>query len=226
MNPPPNFNRLARLYPWMELATFGPWLTRCRFTFLPELRASRSAIVLGDGDGRFTARLLSENPLVHIDAVDSSESMLLALNRNAGIHSARVRIHQADARTWQPPSSPYDLIVTHFFLDCLTTDEITALAARLHSSLTPTAIWVVSDFAIPSGWFGGLIARPLITGLYLAFGLLTGLRVRRLPDHRNAFRQAGFALLRQHPRLGGLLVGELWQPTADLCKPPHTRPLA
>jgi hypothetical protein len=225
MNPPPNFNRLARLYPWIELATFGPSLTRCRFTFLPELRVSRSAIVLGDGDGRFTARLLSENPLIQIDAVDASESMLRALKRNAGIDSARVRIHRADARTWQPPSPPYDLIVTHFFLDCLTTDEIAALAARLHSSLTPSALWVVSDFAVPPGRFGWLIARSLITGLYLAFGLLTGLSVRRLPDHRNALRQAGFALLRQHPRLGGLLVSELWQPPANLSKLPHTRPL-
>ncbi len=30
MNPPPNFNPLARLYRWMEYFTFGPLLSRTR----------------------------------------------------------------------------------------------------------------------------------------------------------------------------------------------------
>jgi hypothetical protein len=218
MSPPPDFNRLARLYRWMELASFGPWLMRSRCAFLDQMRGSRAALVFGDGDGRFTARLLNQNPLVHIDAADASQAMLLALFRNAGIHSARVRTHQADARTWHPPSPPYDLIVTHFFLDCLTTDEIAALATRLGPCVTHSALWVVSEFAIPGGWFGHLVARPIIAGLYLAFRLLTGLRVRRLPEHRKALHQAGFTLLLQHSLLGGLLVSELWQPAAEIAK--------
>ncbi|MGB7546320.1 MAG: class I SAM-dependent methyltransferase [Terracidiphilus sp.] len=155
-------------------------------------------------------RLLRENPTVLIDALDASPAMLRALLRNAGLHAGRVRTHLADARLWQPPAARYDLIATHFFLDCLTTGEVASLAARLRSSVTPSALWVVSEFAVPEGWFGWLVARPLIAGLYLAFRLLTGLRVRRLPNHRQALAQAGFTLARQRHWLGGLLVSELW----------------
>jgi hypothetical protein len=219
MNSPPNFNRLAGLYRWMELASFGPVLWWCRCAFLPELVACRHALILGDGDGRFTASLLATNPTVQIDAIDASPAMLRSLIQHAGPHSNRLRTHHADARTWQPAGQsgnpppenpPYDLVVTHFFLDCLTTDEVQSLATRLRRTLSPNALWLVSEFAVPSNLFGRLVARPLIRGLYLAFALLTGLTVRTLPDHSTVLSQSGFTLKKRRTWLGGLLTSELW----------------
>jgi SAM-dependent methyltransferase len=218
MNPPPNFDRLARLYRWMELMTFGPWLWRCRCAFLAEIAGCRHALVLGDGDGRFTARLLAENSPIEIDAIDASPAMLKALTRRARHNAARVRTHLADARLWRPSHSshlqsnnpPYHLIVTHFFLDCLTTEEVQSLASELRRAAAPSALWLVSEFAIPAGWLGRTVARPLIWSLYLAFGWLTGLSVRTLPDHRSALGVAGFILLRRRTWLAGLLIAELW----------------
>jgi hypothetical protein len=69
---------------------------------------------------------------------------------------------------------------------------------------------VVSDFAVPPGWLGRFIARPLVASLYFSFGLLTGLEVRTLPDHASALGHAGFILLERRTRLGGLLIAELW----------------
>lgn len=206
----PNFDRLAPFYRWMEWITFGRALWRCRCRFLDELRDCRAALVLGDGDGRFTARLLEENRNVKVEAIDASGAMLRVLKRNAGIHGNRVRIHQADARVWEPDGSGYDLVVTHFFLDCLATDEIATLAKRLLSYTTADAKWLVSEFAIPPGCFGRLVAWPLITGLYLGFGFLTGLQVRSLPRYRDALADAGFVLQQENSSLGGLLVSEIW----------------
>ena len=221
MRKAPNFNGLAGVYRWLEMATCGPLLSRCRFAFLDEMLASRNALVIGDGDGRFTARLLEENPAVLVDALDASPAMLRAMVDNAGIRSARIRVHLADARLWEPLTPTLDLIVTHFFLDCLTTREVAALARRLRLCVRPDATWVVSEFAIPAGWFGWLVARPLITALYFAFWVLTGLSVFRLPNHRKALDEAGFTLSRQRTWLGGMLVSELWtvRPTAEDARP-------
>ena len=210
MNHPPNFNRLASLYRWMEFATFGPWLSRTRCAFLSETATANNALILGDGDGRFTARLLRTNPNIQIDAVDASPAMLRALLRRAGPNSPRLRSHHADARTFQPPNPPYDLIVTHFFLDCLTTGEVQSLAATLRKAVSPSALWLVSEFAVPDGWFGRLVARPLVRCLYFAFGRLTGLTLRALPDHHAALQQSGFIIQNRRTWLGGLLVSELW----------------
>jgi ubiquinone/menaquinone biosynthesis C-methylase UbiE len=207
---PPDFNRLARIYRWMELASFGPWLHWCRCTFLDEVADRRRALVLGDGDGRFTARLLNANPEIQIDAVDASVAMLNVLRRRAGTNANRVRTWNTDARVWHPEGTPYDLVVTHFFLDCLSSAEIEALSATVSTALTPSAKWLISEFAIPPGLYGRLFARPLVRGLYWAFGKLTGLKINELPDHRAALRRSGLGLVAQRNLLGGLLVSELW----------------
>ncbi len=224
----PNFNPLARLYRWMEFFTFGPFLVQTRNAFLPEISTASSALVLGDGDGRFTARLLRANSHIQVDAIDASPAMLHALLGRAGSNATRVRIHCADARQFYPANPPYDLIVTHFFLDCLTTSEISSLGTRVRAAASANALWIVSEFAIPSVWYGRVVARPLIWTLYRAFGFLTGLAVRALPDHRAALRQSGFTLQRQRTRLAGLLVSELWSVNPGLpgesCQHDRCRP--
>ncbi len=206
----PNFNGVAHFYRWMELVSFGPWLQRCRCAFLGELAGCRRAAVLGDGDGRFSAQLLRANPTIEIDAVDASAAMLRALLRRAGTSAARVHVDCADARIWQPANPPYDLVATHFFLDCLSEDEVRNLAGRLRESWSPSGLWVASEFAIPEGAFGRWVARPLVWLLYRAFALLTGLAVRNLPNHAAALRAAGFSLRQRRSFLRGLLVAELW----------------
>jgi hypothetical protein len=59
--------------------------------------------------------------------------------------------------------------------------------------------------------FGRLVARPMVTCLYWAFGLLTALPVRRLPEWHGALEHAGFARVMEKRRLRGLLVSEIWR---------------
>ena len=209
--PTPNFNRLASIYRWMEWLTFGPLLHHCRVRFLGELAERRRALIFGDGDGRFTAALLRANAAIEVDAIDASAAMLVALKQRAGADGARVEVHWADARAWRMAESSYDATVTHFFLDCLTSEEIGARALRVRGAMAPNAVWLISDFAIPPGRFGRLVARPVVRLLYLAFGVLTGLVVRELADHTEALRNAGFVLTCRRKMLLGLLVSEVWK---------------
>jgi ubiquinone/menaquinone biosynthesis C-methylase UbiE len=207
----PNFDVLARFYRWMEWATFGPFLARCRLAFMNKIRASKRALVIGDGDGRFAARLLTENHEVRVKAIDASAAMLEALVARTGSESHRVSTARIDAREWRPARTSYDLVVTHFFLDCLSTDEVRALADRVGSAAAPGALWVVSEFAIPDSLFGRLVAVPLVSLLYTAFCWITGLQVRELPDHSFALQESGFKLSECKVFLSGLLVSELWE---------------
>jgi len=217
----PDFDSLARAYRWMEWASFGPLLGLCRSAFLPRLAHCRCALVLGDGDGRFTARLLRENSIIRVHAVDASSLMLAALRRRAGQDADRLTTACADIRVWEAAThAQFDLIVTHFVLDCFTTQEVREIAMRVETAVTPGALWVVSEFAVPSGLFGRLVARPIVHGLYFAFGILTGLDLRDLPDYAAALRDGGFKRIENRSRLGGLLVSELWT-TADTFQAQH-----
>src|SRR5258708_9827049 len=136
----PDFNLIARPYRWLEYLTLGRALERCRTHFLPRLRDRRHALVFGDGDGRFLARLLAYDAELRADAVDTSAAMLRQLRRRseAAIVDAdvRLRTHHANALTF-PAAGGYDLVVTHFFLDCLTQAQDDALVSRGASSLAP-----------------------------------------------------------------------------------------
>jgi SAM-dependent methyltransferase len=212
---PANFDRIARPYRWLEYLSFGPMLERCRFCRLPQLSDTKRALVLGDGDGRFLARLLSQNPELHADVVDLSPAMLRLLNARAAAVGApdRITLHCVDALEFKPAGN-YDLVVTHFFLDCLTTDELRALAARLRTHLCPEACWVVSEFAIPRGLLS-FPARLIVRGLYAAFHLLTGLEALHLPDYPVALRVCGLTLVSRRRWLAGLLVSELWESSGN-----------
>jgi SAM-dependent methyltransferase len=214
-----NFDPVARPYRWMEYLTLGKSLERCRNRFLPALSTRRHALILGDGDGRFLARLLAENPAVQADAVDTSAAMLQLLERRAIAAGAesRLRTHHNDALTFTPAQS-CDLIVTHFFLDCLTQPQLDSLALRLTQVSAPCALWLISDFRIPAGAMR-LPARAIVRLLYLAFRLLTGLRTSALPDHQSALTTAGFHLVTRHLSLAGLLTSEVWEYTPAMLPP-------
>lgn len=209
----PNFNRLAPIYRWLEYLTFGPFLHRCRTRFLPQLHHCQNALILGDGDGRFTAALLRSNPAIHVTAIDASPAMLASLRKRCATHASRLTTQIADLREWIPTlSTPrYDLVATHFFLDCLSTEEVAHLAQRIAPAATPNALWIISEFAIPPNAFGRFAAAPLVWLLYRAFRLLTGLRQQSLPNHPSALTSAGWSLQSQIPQLHGLLSSQLWQ---------------
>ena len=206
----PSFDRVARLYRWAEYLALGPLLTRTRQHHLPQLSHCRRALVLGDGDGRFLARLLYLNPQLHALAIDTSATMLHLLRQRCAFAAPRLRTAQTSALTADPPPHT-DLIVTHFFLDCLPQPEVVALTQRLAAATAPGTLWLVSDFAIPTSALLRPFARLYIRALYLAFRLLTGLRTQHLPDPQTALTRAGFLRIASHQHLGGLLYTELWQ---------------
>ena len=218
MKPPvPNFNRIARPYRTLEYLTLGRALERCRLHFLPQLTHHRQALILGDGDGRFLAQLLAANPTLRATAVDTSSAMLNLLRRRceAMSFSAKTRLRTCnDSALDHAASSKTDLVVAHFFFDCLPQSELDALIERLAKHIRPNALWLVSDFRIPPGPLR-LPAKLLIRALYLAFRLLTGLRTTRLPNHAIPLSRAGLTRIAHHHSLAGILTTELWQAPAE-----------
>jgi SAM-dependent methyltransferase len=215
--PIPNFDRVARIYPLAEYLTLGPLLQRTRTALLNQLGNPGHALVLGDGDGRFLTQLLLCYPACHALAVDTSAAMLARLrlraHRRIPDATARLSTLHADALTLDPTTltDHPDLITTHFFLDCLTQPELDRLVARLAPQLTPGGLWLLSDFTVPAHRILRPLAALYIRSLYLAFRILTGLRVTRLPDPQSALRRAGLRLLARRTLLFGLLYAELWQ---------------
>jgi ubiquinone/menaquinone biosynthesis C-methylase UbiE len=203
-----NCDPIARWYRWLEYIGFGGALERRRFAFLSDVKDARRALVLGDGDGRFLVRLVKQNfsyqPNVEIDYVDLSGRMLELARNRAG--NQGVTYHPADALTMPLSADEYDLIVTHFFLDCFDEKDAAALVERVARSARSGSRWLISEFH-EAGWW----ARAILGVLYFFFRITTGLKTRRLVDHRPLLQEQGFHLVKSEPGRFGLLVSELWQ---------------
>ncbi|MDE1176196.1 MAG: class I SAM-dependent methyltransferase [Edaphobacter sp.] len=213
--PAPDFDRVARPYRILEYLTMGRVLERTRFSFLPETKQARRALVLGDGDGRFVSRLLHQNPAIHVTAVDLSAAMLRLLRTRCAEYGDRLETVQCDALSFcRTDKRRYDLIATHFFLDCLSQAEVDELTALTSRNTEAGAQWIVSEFRIPHGAMQ-LPAKTLVRGLYAAFRILTGLTVTQLPDHAAALEASGFVRLEYRRRLSGILSAERWERRAD-----------
>jgi SAM-dependent methyltransferase len=213
-----NCDRIARWYRWMEYLGMGRSLERRRSEFLREASRARRVLILGDGDGRFLSCLLASNSSARVDSVDSSSEMIAVSRarlasggcRNA-LATGQIEFHHADARTWTPPPDrQYDLVVTHFFLDCFSDEELARLIPHVAAMTTDHASWIVSEFCEPRVGWRAWRAKLWTRGLYLLFGWTTGLAVRRLPDFRLYLRRAGFQRQRQVSANGGMLVSEFW----------------
>lgn len=194
-----NCDAIAPWYRWLEYAGFGRALERRREAFLSRVADARRVLALGDGDGRALAALLRANAGARVDYVDASAGMMeLARARASG---NRVAYHHADALTMPLEEGEYDLIVTHFLLDCFEAREQARLIERVGRAAAPEARWLVSEFR----GNGMLVAL-----LYWFFRVTTGLRTRELADHRALFERHGFRLERAEAAWGGRLASELW----------------
>jgi len=210
-----NCDPIARWYRPAEYLCFGKSLEHCRLAFLSEARTARRALLCGGGDGRFLAALLRANSSVEVEFLDLSRQMIEVaqrrITRMGKEFQARVVFHQADARIFAPLRSGFDLVATHFFLDCLSERAAAGVIERIASLAAPRAQWIVSEFHQPQESPARLWTGAVIRGLYAAFRATTGLRATRIPPFESALTNAGFQPQQRHESLGGLLVAGLWQ---------------
>ena len=203
-----NCDPIARLYRWIEYAVFGKSLQRRRKASLGSVPDARRVLALGDGDGRALVTLLQSAPEAHVTYVDVSAKMLkLARSRTLAKpeNAERVEFRQHDARVLPLEQGRYDVIVTHFFLDCFDESDLPWLIDKIASAAAPEARWIISEFR-PAHRFAGL----LIPVMYAFFGRAAGLKTRRLIDHHPHLSRNGFRLRQSEHTWDGMLASELW----------------
>lgn len=213
-----SFDTLAPWYWTLEWIAFGDDLQRCRTACLDEIASPRRALIVGEGNGRFLCELLRRHPGVEVDCVDASQRMLnLArkrLERERPDRVQCVRFLQHDLTSWTPPKHHYDLLVTHFFLDCFAEVQLAAIVRKLAQAATERACWLVADFCVPAKGVARLHARAWLAVMYQFFRLTAGIDARRLVDPTPFMRGEGFVLAQHHSFRKGMLKSEMWRKSA------------
>ena len=216
-----SFDWLAPHYRWMEAVLAGRKMQRCRVAWLNEVGACRNVLVVGEGPGRFLEVAVAQMPDASFVCVDASGAMLERA-RVAVQGNSRVTFVHASLPEWEPPPAAFDLIVTHFFLDCFPEPLLQQVVARLAVAAMPEARWLLADFQIPERGLARLRARVLLALAYRFFRIATALPARRLVAPDEAIRGNGFSLRRRMTANRGLLHSDLWERALPLLPGPHS----
>jgi ubiquinone/menaquinone biosynthesis C-methylase UbiE len=206
-----SFDRIAPHYQWLETIAFGNKLQEARLAFLSQIATPKRVLIAGEGNGRFLCELLRTHPRSEVDCVDASARMLELARDRAGNNQARVRFLHEDLLTWSPEENSYDLIVTHFFLDCFTPLEIEKIVANLARSATRDAVWLLADFSIPPASFVNLHARTWLWSMHCFFRIVAGISARRLTNPSPFLEAHGFRCANRRESRFGLVKSEMWQ---------------
>jgi ubiquinone/menaquinone biosynthesis C-methylase UbiE len=209
-----SFDALAPWYRPLEWVTFGDDLQRCRIACLGEIADPCRALILGEGNGRFLCELLRLHPRVEVDCIDVSQRMLQLARKRVECEvpgsKGSVRFLHQDIMSWTAPDDRYDLLVTHFFLDCFSEPALAGIIKKLARATTGDATWLLADFCIPPKGMARLRARGWLAAMYLFFRLAARIQTSELIDP-TPFIAQGFALVRQHCFRKGMLSSEIWR---------------
>jgi ubiquinone/menaquinone biosynthesis C-methylase UbiE len=209
-----SFDALAPYYRWMELILAGRKLHRCRTAFLDQIPRPKRILLLGEGHGRSLAEFCRRFPEAQITCVDASEPMLTQARRRLARHrlpATRVEFLRADVLHWLPPAGAYDLVATHFFLDCFRPGQLEQITPEIAASLQPQGVWLLADFQAPAGGWRGIRSRWILWMLYAFFRIATRLPAQTLTRPDSLMTQTGLALHRRITLDWGLLHTDWWQ---------------
>jgi len=204
-----NFDSVAASYRQLETIVFGDQLQQARVAFLGKIDTPHRVLVLGEGNGRFLREFVRHYPEASVDCVEGSARMIALARRAVG--STSVRFIEADVGAVALVKNSYDLIVTHFVLDCFSEETLPPLIGRLADAAATDAVWLIADFCYPAGGWRRWWARFLIGFMYLFFRRVAGIEARQLVDYHPALRAQGFECADQMMSPNEMIRSELWR---------------
>ncbi len=208
-----SFDLVAPHYHWLEAIAFGSALQRARTCWIDAITRPRRTLIVGEGDGRFLCELVHAYPKIDVDCVDASEAMLqlarARLRRMRPESFSRVHFIREDILKWSPRES-YDLLVTHFFLDCFPDREMQAIIAKLARAAEPGAVWLIADFTIPRKRFARASARLWLRMMYTFFRATAGIAAKELVDPIPYLDGHGFVRAAGSLSRGGMLRSDVY----------------
>ncbi|MDB6137842.1 MAG: Methyltransferase type 12 [Verrucomicrobiaceae bacterium] len=209
-----SFDILAPHYRWMEWLLAGGKLQRCRIAFLKAIPPPSNVLIYGEGNGRFLAALLHRFPGARVTCVDASAAMLEKARQRLlklGPDHAGVDFVHADALQWHPPAATFDLVVTHFFLDCFREDQLLDLILRISQAAKPRAQWLLGDFKVADRGVRRLRSRLILALMYAFFRRATRLPARQITAPDKMLSATGFKRTHRIEIDWGMLHSDVWE---------------
>lgn len=206
------FDRLASTYDlWVRLV-FGKKIEKAQCALLGELPKGGNVLLIGGGTGWLLKPLCWEVAPSRVLYIDASARMIekaqAFVRREIPAWETKIEFlhgtQEAIAKT-----DHFDLIITPFFLDLFSKEELEAVFLQLKHQLNPQGTWYLIDFQTPNNFFQ-IPAQLLIWVMYRFFRFFTGMSGTRLIDPTPYFISHNFRLLHEKLFYLGMIKSQIW----------------
>ncbi len=209
-----SFDRLARHYRWMEAVLAGKKLQQCRVAHLKSINPPKRILLCGEGPGRCLIECRQAFPEAELWCVDASNGMLEVARERLqqsefGLRGSKFL--QEDLLQWEPPKNHFDVVITHFFLDCFRQEQLEQVIPRIAAGARRGANWLLADFQVPNAGIKKYRAEVILGLMYGFFCRMTKLPARRLTAPDPWLEANRFTLRARQVTEWGLLRSDWWQ---------------
>jgi tRNA (cmo5U34)-methyltransferase len=194
-----NFNFLAPIYDGLAKIIFGGSLRKAQLLYLEEIPKNSHILILGGGTGWILEELDRLDKLLRITYVELSKTMMSKSMAKAPFKNIEVKFLHGDAIDLDLPLC--DVLVTNFFLDVFTEENLRLIMAKLNAVLLPNGRWLCTDFVL----IGHFLKKMLIKFMYLFFRITANLEGNRLLDFEKYFEELEFKKARSKKYYAGMI---------------------
>ena len=162
-------------------------------------------MILGGGTGWLLAEIMKmklENEIWYIEA---SQKMLQLsrdkIDDNSNIHFI------LGSENDIPATVQFDIVITNFYLDLFTLENLNVVVEKITIALRPGALWIVTDFINRKKWW----QIALLKSMYLFFNLVCNIEAATLPDWQFALQRNTLQIKEHKSFFHGFMISTLYQ---------------
>lgn len=181
------YNKIAYLYNSLSGIIFGKRLQQIQQELIQYLPKEGILLILGGGNGKILPLIYLHAPLLSIDYVDASSSMI-KIAKKAAPKNQKITFHHSDVNNYE---QKHKLIYAGFFLDLFNEKQIEELILKLGNKRSKTK-WYVADFCINKNTSYHLIRRFQLKITILFFRITTRHAINYLPKIHLVFEKMGY----------------------------------
>lgn len=178
------FDRLVPFYDTLANFVFGSSLIKSKECNLEVVGLQADVLVLGGGTGKWLNKLLDNNKSCRIWYVEASGKMIDKARKNLNSTDRVVFVHGTHELVF---AQKFNVVITHFFVDMFTVEELIALRDKIFKDLKDEGKWIVADFVNEKYWHS-----IFLKGMYLFFNIMGALDLTSLTDWQRIIQSNGF----------------------------------
>ena len=195
------FNFIAKYYTFISRAVFGNSLEKAKVSLFNNIPDNAKVLIIGGGTGVSLAFLNRLKPQLIIHFVEASSEMVKIAKSK--IDTGQVDFYYSTIEDFG--GGNYDVIITEFFLDLFSENEIKSYIHLITHKLSKNGVWFDTDFRATNS----LSKKALLKIMYLFFRIFSNVKVDKLIATKKIIESKGLIITKEKKFKSGFITSRL-----------------